>query len=662
MGRALERFEDEALLRGAGPVPRRPRPGARRAPRRDPSLAARPRADRPPRRDARARASPASTGVLTGADVAEGSRPFPAACPTEVPVLRGRRRGDALRRRAARGRRRARPLRRRGRPRADRRRVRAARGAHGPARRGRRDRPVAVSDRSFSYGDPDAAFAARRPRRPRAVRLPALDVRARSSATASSPTGTTATAALTAWANFQGPFTLHSVAAAALGLPGSKLRLITPPDSRRQLRDQGDRLRLRRPDRARLAQARRARPLDRGPPRAPRGERARSTAAHRPTSRPRSRPTASCSGSATTSLEDVGAYVRAPEPATLYRMHGSLTGAYRVRDVAVRNRVVLTNRCPTALNRGFGGPQLYLRARAARWRSPRAGSASTRPSLAPPQPDRRGRVPLHDAVRRALRLGRLRGLPRRRARARPLRRAARRAARGPRGRAASSGSGSPCVVEPSISNMGYVTLAQTGRGARAGAAEVGQRRGRDASRISPLGGITVRIVDDAAGPGARDGRRADRRRRARRRRREDDRGGDRHGHLDERLDGRLAATTRRGSRASARARSTCAAEKLAAKLAAIAAAQLDASPRTSCSLRRGVAPASVGLAATARGAAHWNPRPAGRDGAGPARDRVLRRAATSTPPDDEDRVASSAAHGFIVDVAVVEVDRGDRAR
>src|SRR4030095_9382133 len=36
---------------------------------------------------------------------------------------------------------------------------------------------------------------------------------------------------LTAWANFQGPFTLHSVAAGALGLPGSKLRLITPPDS-----------------------------------------------------------------------------------------------------------------------------------------------------------------------------------------------------------------------------------------------------------------------------------------------------------------------------------------------------------------------------------------------------------------------------------------------
>ncbi len=36
---------------------------------------------------------------------------------------------------------------------------------------------------------------------------------------------------LTAWANFQGPFTLHGVAAAALGLRGDRLRLLTPPDS-----------------------------------------------------------------------------------------------------------------------------------------------------------------------------------------------------------------------------------------------------------------------------------------------------------------------------------------------------------------------------------------------------------------------------------------------
>ena len=32
-------------------------------------------------------------------------------------------------------------------------------------------------------------------------------------------------------------------------------------------------------------------------------------------------------------LEDCGAYLRAPEPATLYRMHGNMTGAYRVRNL-----------------------------------------------------------------------------------------------------------------------------------------------------------------------------------------------------------------------------------------------------------------------------------------------------------------------------------------
>ena len=40
-------------------------------------------------------------------------------------------------------------------------------------------------------------------------------------------------------------------------------------------------------------------------------------------------------------------------------MHGNLTGAYDIRNVSVRNRVVLTNKTPSGLNRGFGGPQVY---------------------------------------------------------------------------------------------------------------------------------------------------------------------------------------------------------------------------------------------------------------------------------------------------------------
>ena len=59
-------------------------------------------------------------------------------------------------------------------------------------------------------------------------------------------------------------------------------------------------------------------------------------------------------------IDEVGAYLRAPEPATFYRMHGALTGAYDIPCLYVRNRVVVTNKTPTGLVRGFGGPQVYF--------------------------------------------------------------------------------------------------------------------------------------------------------------------------------------------------------------------------------------------------------------------------------------------------------------
>ncbi|MDH3752716.1 MAG: enoyl-CoA hydratase-related protein [Acidimicrobiia bacterium] len=87
-----------------------------------------------------------------------------------------------------------------------------------------------VSDRSFSYGDPEEAMA----RADLVVRQ--RFTFPRWSAAPVECYGIvadwdSANGSLTTWANFQGPFTLHSVTAAALGLPGAKLRLITPPDS-----------------------------------------------------------------------------------------------------------------------------------------------------------------------------------------------------------------------------------------------------------------------------------------------------------------------------------------------------------------------------------------------------------------------------------------------
>jgi 2-furoyl-CoA dehydrogenase large subunit len=73
----------------------------------------------------------------------------------------------------------------------------------------------------------------------------------------------------------------------------------------------------------------------------------------------RRRPTAAsprCAGtSATTSAPTC---VRRSRP-RFYRMHGALSGAYDIQHLAVRNRVVVTNKTPTGLVRGFGGPQVY---------------------------------------------------------------------------------------------------------------------------------------------------------------------------------------------------------------------------------------------------------------------------------------------------------------
>ena len=59
--------------------------------------------------------------------------------------------------------------------------------------------------------------------------------------------------------------------------------------------------------------------------------------------------------------DDVGAYLRAPEPATFYRMHGALSGAYDIPHIAVRNRVVVTNKTPTGLVRGLAARRCITR-------------------------------------------------------------------------------------------------------------------------------------------------------------------------------------------------------------------------------------------------------------------------------------------------------------
>lgn len=197
-------------------------------------------------------------------------------------------------------------------------------------------------------------------------------------------------------------------------------------------------------------------------------------------------------------MDDVGAYLRAPEPATFYRMHGILTGAYRIDDLRVRNRVVVTNKMPSGLVRGFGGPQVYFALERMVQR------IALHLNMDPLDVYRRNFIQsdafpyraaagaLLDsgdypkAMAAAIEEGGLQELLRRREEARA------------QGRL--YGIGYAAVVEPSISNMGYITIALTPEQR----AKAGPKNGGIAAAtvsIDLLGGVTVIIASSPAGQG-----------------------------------------------------------------------------------------------------------------------------------------------------------------
>ncbi|MFZ1884614.1 MAG: molybdopterin cofactor-binding domain-containing protein [Rhodoplanes sp.] len=59
-------------------------------------------------------------------------------------------------------------------------------------------------------------------------------------------------------------------------------------------------------------------------------------------------------------IDDYGAYLRPPMPGPLYRQHGIMSGAYAAKDMQIINRLVMTNKTPSGMVRGFGGPQIYF--------------------------------------------------------------------------------------------------------------------------------------------------------------------------------------------------------------------------------------------------------------------------------------------------------------
>ena len=628
VGRPLPRLEDEALLRGEGrfiddldPVANAKHAAVLRSPyaharitRLDPSGATE---------------LPGVVGVLTGADVVELSRPFPAGIKAPLPQYAAAHQtvryfGEPVAVVVARDRYVAEDA------------LELIEIEYEPLEpvldpEAAVETDACVSDRNFSYGGVDAALAEAELVVREHFRFP------RWSCTPVECYGVVcdwnaAEGSLTAWANFQGPFTLHSVAAGALGLPGSKLRLITPPDS-------GGSFGIKSAVFAYVVlMGIASRKL--GVPVRWTEDRLEHLAA---SSSATGRVTHVEAGFAADgellalrydAIEDVGAYVRAPEPATLYRMHGSLSGAYRVRNVASRNRVVLTNTMPSGLNRGFGGPQLYLALERT------MTIAANRLGIDPAELRRRNllgrdafpyRTPsgaLYDSGDYEGCLDQVLGLARY-----DERRAEAEAAR-TEGRLV--GVGVACVVEPSISNMGYITLAEPGE--TRGLPKSGNAEGCAIS-VSAHGGVTVRTATTPQGQGHRTVIAQV----------VADKLGVEPADVEvlAEVDTSTSPWTIASGNYSSRfsgvgvGAAAAAADRLAAKIAAVRAHLGD----DEASLRR------------VAGTVHWNPEslPSGIE---PGLAVTLYYAAPNLlPPDADDAVASSASHGFVADVAVAEIER-----
>ena len=159
-------------------------------------------------------------------------------------------------------------------------------------------------------------------------------------------------------ANFQGPFSVHPVMARSLRVPGSRLRLRTPADSGGSF---GIKLSVF-PYIVLMSLAARivGRPVKWVEDRLEHLMSANSCPNRTTTIDAAVDADGRVQALRMDNMEDYGAYLRAPMPGPLYRMQGAMTGAYDVPNLELIQRVVLSNKMPAALVRGFGGPQLYL--------------------------------------------------------------------------------------------------------------------------------------------------------------------------------------------------------------------------------------------------------------------------------------------------------------
>ncbi len=509
-----------------------------------------------------------------------------------------------------------------------------------------------VSERAFRYGQPEAAFEAAAYTVATTVRYP------RNSCTPIECLGLIAAYdpgedAYDVLSHFQGPLTLHPVMARALKVPGPRLRLRSVPDS-------GGSFGVKQavfPYIVAMALAARkaARPVKWIEDRLEHLLAATSATNRMTRIEAAVEPDGRVAALRLDQLEDCGAYLRAPEPATLYRNHGNLTGPYRIEHLAVTNRVVVTKKTPTGLNRGFGGPQLYYALERLMQR------VAVTLGLDPLDVIRRNLVPADAMPYRAAagavldagdfpatldhgaREGALDALHAKRDAARA------------EGRL--YGIGFAAAVESSISNMGYITTVLSAEERRKAGPKDGAVSHATVA-VDPLGAITVTADSIPQGQGHRTVLAQV--------------VGDALGLAPAHITVALEHDTQRdawsiaaGNYSSRFSGAVAGAAHLAAmrvreRLARIASQQLNARPEdVRFEQGRIFAAGNPGNDLDFRRVAslvHWSPGSLP-EGVPPAlRETVRWTPPQLTPPDDDDRINNSAAYSFIFDFCGVEVD------
>ncbi|MDQ1005166.1 2-furoyl-CoA dehydrogenase large subunit [Neobacillus niacini] len=354
-------------------------------------------------------------------------------------------------------------------------------------------------------------------------------------------------------------------------------------------------------------------------------------------------------------IDNVGAYIRAPEPASLYRNHANSTGAYDIPNLAIDAYAVMTNKSPTGLIRGYGGQEHYfslerIMHQVAKELELEHADVIRRNLIRKEQfPYTTASGGIYDSgdyvnsFELALITGKYETFRKKQEEARK--------------KGKIIGVGLACIVEPSGSNMGYITVALTPEERAKSLPKSGANEAATVS-MDPLGSVNVRISTTPTGQG--------------------------HetvaaqivsevlgipreqinviAELDTSTSPWSIASGSYSSRFASLGSSAIyyAAHKVRKKLYLIAASQLGVDV-SELDQEDGVIyvkdnPSKKFPIKRAAGIAHWNPLSLPEDMEPGIYETYYYKAKVAEAPDENDRINSSVTYGFVADMVTVEID------